>query len=50
MEGPPALHVGTVSLAVPAFWLKGAAFYAFMLAALAWSEVIAFRLRSMEMN
>ena len=36
----------TVMLALPAFWLKGAAFYIFLLAVLAWSEVVAFRLRS----
>ena len=34
----------TVALALPAFWLKGAAFYIFMLAVLIWCEVIAFRL------
>ena len=36
----------TVALALPAFWLKGAAFYVFMLAVLTWSEVIAIRLGS----
>jgi len=36
----------TVALALPAFWLKGAAFYVFMLAVLIWCEVIAFRLGS----
>ena len=36
----------TVALAFPTFWLKGAAFYVFMLAILVWSEVIAFRLKS----
>ena len=36
----------TVALAFPAFWLKGAAFYVFMLAVLIWSEVVALRLRS----
>lgn len=36
----------TVALAFPAFWLKGAAFYVFMLAVLAWIVVIAFRLKS----
>ncbi len=35
----------TVALALPAFWLKGAAFYVFMLAVLIWCEAIAFRLR-----
>lgn len=34
----------TVALALPAFWLKGAAFYVFMLAVLIWCEVSAFRL------
>jgi len=37
----------TVALALPAFWLKGAAFYVFMLAVLIWCEVIAFRLGSL---
>jgi hypothetical protein len=36
----------TVALAFPTFWLKGAAFYVFMLAILVWSEVVALRLRS----
>ena len=36
----------TVALALPTFWLKGAAFYVFMLMVLAWSEVVAIRLRS----
>ena len=36
----------TVALAVPTFWLKGLAFYVFLLAALIWCEVIAFRLKS----
>lgn len=34
----------TVALALPAFWLKGAAFYVFMLAVLIWCEVIALHL------
>jgi hypothetical protein len=34
----------TVALALPTFWLKGAAFYLFMLAVLIWCEVIALRL------
>ncbi len=34
----------TVALAFPTFWLKGAAFYVFLLAVLVWSEVIALRL------
>jgi hypothetical protein len=36
----------TVALAVPTFWMKGFAFYIFLLAILVWCEVIAFRLRS----
>lgn len=40
----------TVALALPAFWLKGAAFYVFMLAVLAWSEIVAIRLKSTGMN
>jgi hypothetical protein len=40
----------TVALVLPAFWLKGAAFYVFLLAVLAWSEVIALRLRSIASN
>lgn len=34
----------TVALALPTFWLKGAAFYVFMFAVLIWCEVIAVRL------
>jgi hypothetical protein len=34
----------TAVLALPTFWLKGAAFYAFLLAVLVWCEVIAVRL------
>ncbi|HET9590968.1 MAG TPA: DUF998 domain-containing protein [Anaerolineales bacterium] len=37
----------TVALAVPTFWLKGVAFYVFLLAILVWNEVIAMRLKSM---
>lgn len=37
---------GTLVLVVPTFWLKGIAFYAFLAAILIWSEVVAFRLRS----
>ena len=37
---------GTLVLVIPTFWLKGVAFYVFLLAILAWSEVVAFRLRS----
>lgn len=36
---------GTLALVIPTFWLKGVAFYIFLLAILTWSEVIAFRLR-----
>lgn len=35
----------TVALALPTFWIKGAAFYIFLLAVLVWSEVIAIRLK-----
>lgn len=34
----------SVALVLPAFWLKGAAFYAFLAAILSWSEVVAIRL------
>lgn len=34
----------TVALAVPTFWLKGVAFYVFLLAILMWDEIIAMRL------
>lgn len=36
----------TAAMALPAFWLKGAGFYLFLLAVLLWSEVIAWRLKS----
>lgn len=36
----------TLALVIPTFWLKGVAFYVFLLAILAWSEVVAFRLTS----
>jgi hypothetical protein len=36
----------TVALAIPTFWMKGAAFYIFLAAILLWCEVIAFRLLS----
>lgn len=39
---------GTLALVIPTFWLKGLAFYLFLLAILVWSEVIAFRLRSVQ--
>lgn len=35
----------TVALAIPTFWMKGFAFYVFLLAILIWCEVIAIRLR-----
>jgi MFS family permease len=34
----------SVALVLPAFWLKGAAFYAFLVVILSWSEVVAIRL------
>ena len=37
---------GTLALVVPTFWLKGAAFYVFLMAILVWSKVIASRLKS----
>jgi hypothetical protein len=37
---------GTLALVIPTFWLKGVAFYVFLVAILVWSEVIAFRLKS----
>ncbi len=40
----------TVALALPAFWLKGAVFYVFMLAVLAWSEVVAVQLYKLRIN
>jgi len=36
----------TVALALPAFWLKGAAFYIFMLVILLWSFLVAHKLQS----
>lgn len=38
----------TVALALPTFWLKGAAFYIFMLAVLMWSEVVALQLKAVK--
>jgi len=40
----------TVALAVPTFWLKGVAFYVFLLAVLVWDEIIALRLRLIQIN
>lgn len=37
----------TLALVIPTFWLKGLAFYAFLLAILIWSEVVAARLRKL---
>jgi len=39
---------GTLALVIPTFWLKGPWFYLFLSAILIWSEVIAFRLRSIQ--
>jgi hypothetical protein len=36
----------TLALVIPTFWLKGMAFYLFLLAILTWSVVVAIRLRS----
>ena len=36
----------TLAFVVPTFWLKGVAFYVFLLAILTWSVVVALRLRS----
>ncbi|HET9912870.1 MAG TPA: DUF998 domain-containing protein [Anaerolineales bacterium] len=36
----------TLALVIPTFWLKGLAFYVFLLAILVWSEVVAWRLKS----
>ena len=40
----------TVALAVPTFWMKGFAFYVFLLAILVWCEAIAIRLRSVQLS
>ena len=40
----------TVALALPAFWLKGAAFYVFLLAVLIWSEITAIRLQKLNLD
>lgn len=39
---------GTLALVIPTFWLKGVAFYLFLLAILVWCELLAFRLRATE--
>ena len=36
---------GSLALIIPTFWLKGVAFYVFLLAILTWSMVVALRLR-----
>jgi hypothetical protein len=38
----------TLALVIPTFWLKGVAFYLFLLAILTWSVVVAFRLRAVQ--
>ncbi len=40
----------TVALAVPTFWMKGVAFYVFLLAILVWDEIMALRLKSTVTN
>lgn len=40
----------TAVLAVPTFWLKGLAFYVFLLAILVWSEIVAVRLKATRSN
>jgi hypothetical protein len=37
---------GSLAFVIPTFWLKGVAFYVFLLVILAWCEVVAFRLRA----
>ncbi|HLO17927.1 MAG TPA: DUF998 domain-containing protein, partial [Anaerolineales bacterium] len=37
---------GTLALVIPTFWLKGLAFYVFLLVILLWSEIVAFHLKS----
>jgi hypothetical protein len=38
---------GTLAFVIPTFWLKGVAFYVFLLAILTWSVVIALRLKKL---
>lgn len=38
----------TVALAVPTFWMKGFAFYVFLVAILLWCEMVALRLQSID--
>jgi hypothetical protein len=39
---------GTLAFVIPTFWLKGVAFYVFLLAILTWSVVIGLHLRSID--
>lgn len=39
----------TLAFVIPTFWLKGLFFYVFLLAILIWCEVVAFRLRSIQL-
>jgi hypothetical protein len=41
---------GTLAFVIPTFWLKGVAFYVFLLAILTWSVIVALRLRSVTYN
>ncbi len=41
---------GTLALVIPTFWLKGMAFYVFLLAILIWTEVIAARLSKLHLS
>jgi hypothetical protein len=38
----------TLALVIPTFWIKGVAFYIFLLAILTWSVVVALRLRTVQ--
>ncbi len=40
----------TLALVIPTFWLKGLAFYAFLLAILIWTEVIAVKLSKLHLT
>jgi len=40
----------TLALIIPTFWLKGVAFYVFLSAILAWSVVVAIRLRTLQQS
>jgi hypothetical protein len=39
---------GTLAFVIPTFWLKGVAFYVFLLAILTWSMVVALRLKKLD--